>query len=858
MEIISSKSPCLFVLILILLCFLTHSKAQADPPFMEIPVGVILDMGSRVGKTVNSCISIVLSEFYAVNSHYKTRIVLHSRDTHGEPLHALSTALDLLEKPKVQAILGSQSEAEAKLMAVLGDQVSVPILSFSPVPSSNRHPYFLQITQDETAQVEAISSMALSYGWKDVIVIFEDTETGRDMATFMTKFLQEKRITVTYMIPISTSASNEALQEELHKLSNMQTKLYIIHASHSLALHIFKNAKCLGMMDAGYKWIATSKTMDLMDFMDDEVMEFMQGVVGLKSYVPQSRDLKKLTMKYHVMEFNDMNAYAISAYDGVSALAMAVEKTHSVLKLNTQDLATTSSAQWGTTLLNQMLRISFDGLRGNFKFMNARGPHIYTLYACTTNGAFLEIINVIGKEEVKVGFWTTDVGFTKKIGKLNSFPHDGLDTIVWPGGVLNNPTRRMLQVTSRRLRIGVPPRDRTGTLFEVKYDAKKNLTSVSGFCSEVFLASFGRLYPNVSFEFIRFEHGTYDDLIDRVHAGEFDAAIGDISITANRSKYVDFTWPYTDLGLAALTRNANATASLWIFMEPLGSDLWLASACFFILLGFVIWVLEHGTNDEFQGSPIQQIGVTLWFAFSTIVYAQRQKLESNLSRFVVTVWLFVVLVLVSSYTAALSSLLTVERIQLASMTGFIGYQASSSSHRVLAETLHFRDTWLKAYNTLEDMADALSRGSKNGGVDSIIDEVPYIKEFLARYPSGYSMTMVADMSNGFGFVFPKGSPLTLEISTQIARLREDGTLHMLQAKWLDQKSDSKSNPAPTILYLKGFRGLFLISGSTMAAALFLYMLYNIHEILHYAYAKLTGGKLAFILRFLLPKSAIQS
>ncbi|KAL8232960.1 hypothetical protein R6Q57_002738 [Mikania cordata] len=827
----------------------THPKAQADPPYLEVPVGVILDMGSRVGKTIMSCISIAVSEFYADNSHYKTRIVIHSRDTHGEPIHALSAALDLMKKPKVQAILGSQSEAEAKLLAVLGDQVSVPILSFSPIPSSNRHPYFLQITQDETAQVETISSMALSYGWKNVIVIFEDTENGRDMATFMSNFLQEKRVTVTYTSPISTSVSNEVLQEELHKLSNMQTKLYIIHASHSLALHIFKNAKCLGMMKAGYKWIVTSKTMDLMDFMDDEVMESMQGVVGLKSHVPQSRDLKKLTLKYHVMEFNDMNAYAISAYDGVSALAMAVEKTHSVLKLNTQDLATTGSAQWGTTLLNQMLRISFDGLRGNFKFMSAR---VVT--------QVLEIINVIGKEEVKVAFWTPDVGFTKKIGKLNSFPHDGLDTIVWPGGILNNPTRRMLQVTSRRLRIAVPLRNRTGPLFELKYDAKQNLTSISGFCFDVFLAAFQALDPNVAFEFIPIMRGVnYNDFIYQVYLGEFDAAIGDITITSNRSLYVDFTLPYTDLGLAALTRNTDAC--MWIFMKPLSSDLWIVSGCFFILVGFVIWILEHGTNDEFQGSLVQQIGTTLWFAFSTVVYAHRQKLESNLSRFVITVWLFVVLVLVSSYTATLSSLLTVEQIRLASNRGLIGYEHHIPIQLgVIVSNMNFKDTEIKSYNTLEEIADALTRGSKKGGVDAIVDEIPYIKEFLAHYSSGYSMVVSKDITNGLGFVFPKGSPFTAKISTQIAKLREEGTLRMLQEKWFGQKSDSKSPPAPNILSFKGLRGLFFISGVSMAFALLLFMLYYTYEKLRSTYenAMLVGGKLAFILRFLLPKSAIRS
>ncbi|KAD4584316.1 hypothetical protein E3N88_21917 [Mikania micrantha] len=714
---------------------------------MEIPVGVILDMGSRVGQTIMSCISIAVSEFYAVNSHYKTRIVLHSRDTHGEPMHAVSATLDLMEKLKVQAILGSQSEAEAKLMALLGDQATTPILSFSPIPSSRKHPYFLQITQDETTQVQAIASMALSYGWKNVIVIFEDTENGRDMATFITNFLQEKRIIVTYMHPISASASNEVLQEELHKLSNMKTKLYILHASHSLAFHIFNNAKCLGMMDAGYKWIVTSKTMDLLDFMDDEAMEFMQGVVGLKSYVPQSSDLKKLTLKYHVMELKDINVYAISAYDGVSALAMAVEKTQSALNYNTQDLATTGSAQWGPSLLNEMLRVSFDGLAGNFKFMNAKVVN-----------QILEIINVIGKQEVKVGFWTIDTGFTKMIDKVNSFPHYGLESIAWPGGILNNPTHRMLQVTSRRLRIGIPVKSRSGYLFQVNYSTQTNSTSVSGFCLDVFLTAFQAFDPNVAFDFIPFKHDedgpvNYNDFIYQVSLGEFDAAIGDITITSNRSLYVDFTLPYTDLGLATLTRNADA--SMWIFMKPLSSDLWIVSGCFFILVGFVIWILEHGTNDDFQGSLVQQIGTILWFAFSTLVYAHRQKLENNLSRFVVTVWLFVVLVLVSSYTATLSSLLTVEQIQVASLAsnkGLIGYQRGTPIQGVIVRNMNFKDSRLKPYNSLEEFADALTKGSKKGGVDAIVDEIPYIKEFLTNYSSGYSMVVSEDSTNGFGFM----------------------------------------------------------------------------------------------------------
>ncbi|CAH1447143.1 unnamed protein product [Lactuca virosa] len=66
-----------------------YTKAQEDLAYKEIPVGVILDMGSSypysysgVGKAVHSCITMAVSEFYMVNPHFQTRIVLHHRDTH--------------------------------------------------------------------------------------------------------------------------------------------------------------------------------------------------------------------------------------------------------------------------------------------------------------------------------------------------------------------------------------------------------------------------------------------------------------------------------------------------------------------------------------------------------------------------------------------------------------------------------------------------------------------------------------------------------------------------------------------------------------------------------------------------------
>ncbi|GJR76708.1 extracellular ligand-binding receptor [Tanacetum coccineum] len=426
MEIKSRKLTEVF-LIIMLICFQICSKAQEDSSYKEIPVGVILDMGSWVGKIVHSCMNMALSEFYTVNNHYKTRMVLHSRDTHGEPLHALSAALDLLEKQKVQAIIASESATEAKFLAVLGDEARVPILSFSPTPSSYKHPYLLQVSQDETTQFKAIAAMAESFKWKNVILICEDAANEIEVAKFMTNTLQEKKISVTYMSLISTASSNELVYEELHKLSAMQTNIYIMHACHSLASSVLSKAKYLGLMDVGYKWIITSKTMDFFDFMDGEVVESMQGVVAFRSYIPQSSDLHKFTLKWRkehhamdpMMELKKINPYGVWAYDAVSALGMAIERTQTVgqvLKSNIKN-GESSKIRRDTSLMDQMLRISFRGLAGTFQLMNGR-----------MSIQVLEIINVIGNRERRVGFWTKGVGLTRQIDKLNSIPY-----IIWPG-----------------------------------------------------------------------------------------------------------------------------------------------------------------------------------------------------------------------------------------------------------------------------------------------------------------------------------------------------------------------------------------------------------------------------------------
>jgi glutamate receptor, ionotropic, plant len=134
-----------------------------------------------------------------------------------------------------------------------------------------------------------------------------------------------------------------------------------------------------------------------------------------------------------------------------------------------------------------------------------------------------------------------------------------------------------------------------------------------------------------------------------------------------------------------------------------------------------------------------------------------EKLESILSKIVVIVWVFFLLVLTSSYTASLSSMLTAQQLEptvtsvneLIKNGDYVGYGKGSFVKGVLEE-LNFEKSKIKSYN-FEDFADALQKGNSNGGVAAIVDERPYLKLILAKHCKSYTMIDIYK-SAGFGFV----------------------------------------------------------------------------------------------------------
>nr|KYP59530.1 Glutamate receptor 2.9 [Cajanus cajan] len=762
-------------------------------------------------------------DFYQRHPHYKTRLTLQTRDSEQNVVTAASVAQELLNE-KVHAIIGPQTSEQAWFVIELGSKAQVPVISFSatsPSLSSTQKPYFIRTARDDSSQVEAISDIVEVYGWREIVPIYEDTEYGNGLNLYLHDAFVNIGTRVPYRCVIGPHFGVEEISKELEKVKCMATKVFLVHMSSEVGCKLFLAAKKSGMMAKGYAWIVTEGLSAEVDPMILKCMDSMQGVLGVRPRPNHSKRLENFKERWKVLlsgkgnnESNGTNVtiFGLWAYDTVWALAKAVENVWKQNALSQNHNAT------NTTLLNTILATKFHGLSGSFHLVKGQ-----------LEPSTLEVFNVVEQSERSIANWMPERGLSK------------LKQPKWPGNTTEPPAK---------LRIGIPP---TNSVNEFK--------KVLNFSFDVFFEALKILPFPLHYEFTPYKiHVIYTSRMSNnifpfffilflstssLCMQRYDAVVGDVTIVANRSNYVDFTMPFSESGVAMLVlAKHDERQNIWIFLKPFSWDLWLTTGAAFIFIGFIVWFIEHRSNSEFRGTPKNQLGMALWFSFSTLVFAHRERVVNNWSRFVLIIWFFVVLIITQSYTASLASILTVQKLQPAFMDAeeikrnnyLVGYHQDSFVRGLLIEKLGFKESKLKGYDGPEAYQHALSLGSNNGGVAAIFDEIVFINLFLMKYGSKkYQMVGPTYKTDGFAFAFPRNSPLVPYFSRAITNVTENRTtFDGIKKKYFS--SDVMSEDASTSmalespnLTLKSFGGLYIITLLTSLLALTVRLFKMIHS-----------------------------
>ncbi|XWS54158.1 hypothetical protein CRYUN_Cryun10bG0065300 [Craigia yunnanensis] len=791
-----------------------------------------------------------ISDFYAAHPTFRTRLFIHLRDS-DDVLGAAFTAIELINKEEVNAIMGPQRSMQARFVIDVGEKAHVPVISFSatsPSLSTTQSPFFVRTALTDSTQAKAIATIVQAYRWHDIILIYEDTEYGSGLIPYLADEFQQFDIQVTSRFSISPNSGGLTILKMLNKVMAMQTRVIVLHMTSSLGSELFLLAKEAGMISEGYAWIITDGLSSLLDPMGAEVIGSMKGVLGIRPYIPRSKSLENFKRKWKSgihSNSTKLNIFGFWAYDTVWALAKAVElvrhERSSVIEQNyhgnTSQFPDIKVSKIGRMIRNRLLKTKFKGLSGDFHLVKGQ-----------LQSSALEIINVVDNDEKVIGYWTPQNGLTQELRKPEvqaaySISMYELEPPTWPGNTKAIPKGWTIPVIGKKLRIGVPVKSGFDAYIKVERDPYNNKSIVTGFSYDVFLEALAVLPFAVPHKLIPFtigskqSAGTYNELLYRVKLRKFDAAVGDITILANRSQYVDFTLPYLQSHVSMVVKiKDDERKNMWIFLKPLSWDLWLTTGAAFICIGLVVWVLEHHINNEFRGPPQQQVGTVFWFSFSILVFAHREKIMNNLSKFVLIIWIFVVLILTQSYTASLASMLTVQRLQptvvdvnvLKKKGDFVGYETGSFVKDLLVKQLYFDESKLKDYGTAEEFDEALSKGSQNGGVDAIFGAQHCVELFLAKYCDKYMTAGPTYKTTGLGFAFPKGSPLVAYISRAILSVTENKSKMdaMEQKHFLQQSAcllDQRTTISSDSLSLYSFGGLFIITAVASVSSLIIYL-----------------------------------
>ncbi|XAR58071.1 hypothetical protein NMG60_11026440 [Bertholletia excelsa] len=817
-----------------------------------LSIGSIFSFDSAIGKAAKIAMTAAVED---VNSNPSilggTKLNLTMHDASFSGFLGMAQALHFMETETL-AIIGPESSVTAHLISHIAAELQVPLLSFSasdPTLSSLQYPFFLRTTHSDLFQMAAIADIVEYYGWREVIAIYADEDYGRNGIAALADQLDTKRCKISYKAPLDPRGNRTDIMDVLVRVALAESRVLVLHVDPTWGLNVFSAADYLGMTGSGYVWIVTnwlSTVLDTESPLSIGTLEKIQGVIALRMYTPDSELKRNFVSRWKNLTSDQtangpvgLNSYGLYAYDTVWMLAHALnaffdqggnvsfsnDSKLSGLKEGNLHLDALTVFDGGKLLLENILKVNFTGLTGPIRFDSEKSL-IHPAY---------EVLNVNGNGVRRVGYWSNySLLSILPPETLYRGPASGSNStqklydVIWPGQLAQIPRGWIFPNSGKQLKIGVPNR----VSYREFVSVIPGTDMFKGYCIEVFTSALNLLPYAVPYKLIPFGDGHTNpsgtELVELITAGVYDAGIGDITITTNRTRMVDFTQPYVESGLVIVAPVKKLNSNAWAFFKPFTPVLWAVSGIFFLFVGAVIWVLEHRINDDFRGPPSKQVTTILWFSFSTLFFSHREDTIHTLSRLVLIMWLFVVLIITSSYTAGLTSILTVQRLSspvkgldsLIASTDPIGYQHGSFARDYLIDDLGIRASRLVPLNSPEDYVKALEDGPKKGGVAAVVDERAYMELFLSSRCQ-FSIVGQQFTRNGWGFAFPRDSPLAVDMSTAILKLSENGELQRIHDKWLMGSACSLQGAKLEVdrLELKSFSGLFLICGVACVLAL---------------------------------------
>ncbi len=286
----------------------------------------------------------------------------------------------------------------------------------------------------------------------------------------------------------------------------------------------------------------------------------------------------------------------------------------------------------------------------------------------------------------------------------------------------------------------------------------------------------------------RFEENDLAGLLSGVESGRLDAAVGAITVTADRIQRIGFSHPFFTSGLSIAVQAR--PSSVWLGVLK-GFFTWqfvsVISALLLVLLmvGILVWLFERRRNQQFGGPPINGVGSGLWWSavtMTTVGYGDKSPVTLG-GRLVAMVWMFASIIIISSFTAAITSSLTVGQLA----TGISGPQdlyktRTGTVSKSSSETyLQNRDI---GYVPFKDIGSGLSALARDE-IEAFVYDQPLL-QYLAKTDFQGDIEVLPSIfrRQDYAIALPKHSTLGEAIDRQLLLQLESPVWQTQLARYL--------------------------------------------------------------------------
>lgn len=430
-----------------------------------------------------------------------------------------------MNESKVQAIIGPETSEQANFLAYMGNEAHIPIISFSAISSTlspSKIPYFVRMAQNDSSQAKVIAAVVHAFGWKEVVVIHEDSSSAIGLIPYLSDAMEEINAKVHHRVVLPSKANKNVILGTLTKLAQMGPRVFVLHTSFSLCKRFFIHTHKVGMMADGYVWIITSELANHLAYMNSTVINSMKGVLGVKSYVPESKQLDDFKVRWKEQfrrehpekEVVDVDVYALWAYDTALLIAISAENASFQYheSMHSIDLLGLDVSSNGESFLQSILNTKIRGLTGDIQLVDGQ-----------LQSNDFQIVNVLGNGAREIGYWNPETGLSKNpmdMKKNYSADMKDIEAVIWPGGSTMVPKDCAF---GPYLSIGVPVKTGFEEFMKVVKNPQDNTAIATGFAVDVFEKVMGLLDPPFRYEYIPFENGHegepgyYNELIYQVY-----------------------------------------------------------------------------------------------------------------------------------------------------------------------------------------------------------------------------------------------------------------------------------------------------------------------------------------------------